>query len=321
MDDAGGAKPFRGSLQEIRLFVAAYEERSFTAAAAREDSTQSGVSSHIRQLEDILGVKLFVREKAGVVATPAGDLYYRHCVELLRSLDAATNRVSRLANDFHGSFAIGLIPSLTHRIGAPMLLKFAEAYPNVKLRIVELYSSTTSDMVAAGEIDCAISGFRGGSAGLQGRLLFSAPECIVSRVNEKGEAPPSEVSKLAGSTFDMVWASRLSDRRSTITQSLLANGIRIDRELEVDSGLVTLDLVSRSNWKTVMPAYMVDPEADTDRFHIVPLRNPGVSFAIYLLERSRTVMPPELQAFVDMVVAEAARRTEFWVDAFAKRSA
>ncbi len=318
MDDGGtGQKPFRGSLQEIRLFVAAYEERSFTAAAAREDSTQSGVSSHIKQLEDILGVKLFVREKAGVVATPAGDLYYRHCAELLRSLDDASNRVARLASDFHGSFAIGLIPSLTHRIGAPMLLKFAEAYPNVKVRIVELYSSSTSDMVAAGEIDCAVSGFRGGGAGLQGRPLLTAPECVVSRVNRPGEPAP-DLASLSEKPFDMVWASRLSDRRSTITQSLRSNGIRIGRELEVDSGLVTLDLVGRSDWKTVMPAYMLDPVVDTDRYHAVPLRNPEVTFAIYLLERTRTVLPPEAQAFVDMIVAEATARTRTWVERFAK---
>ena len=50
-------------LQDIRLFVAAYEEKSFTAAATRENSTQSGVSHHIRQLETLLNVKLFVREK------------------------------------------------------------------------------------------------------------------------------------------------------------------------------------------------------------------------------------------------------------------
>jgi DNA-binding transcriptional LysR family regulator len=40
-----------GSLRDIRLFIAAYEERSFTAAATRENATQSGVSQHIRKLE------------------------------------------------------------------------------------------------------------------------------------------------------------------------------------------------------------------------------------------------------------------------------
>ncbi len=44
-----------GSFRDIRLFVAAFEERSFTAAARREGATQSGVSQHIRKLEEGLG--------------------------------------------------------------------------------------------------------------------------------------------------------------------------------------------------------------------------------------------------------------------------
>ena len=47
------------SVRDIRLFVAAYEERSFTAAATREHATQSGVSQHIAKLEQHFRVALF----------------------------------------------------------------------------------------------------------------------------------------------------------------------------------------------------------------------------------------------------------------------
>ena len=55
------------SLRDIRIFVAAYEERSFTAAAIREHATQSGVSQHIRKLEEGFRVKLFSRDRKSVV--------------------------------------------------------------------------------------------------------------------------------------------------------------------------------------------------------------------------------------------------------------
>ena len=73
------------SLRDIRLFVAVYEERSFTAAATRENATQSGVSQHIRKIENRFGVKLFGRGSGAVIPTPAGDSYYRHCIDVLRS--------------------------------------------------------------------------------------------------------------------------------------------------------------------------------------------------------------------------------------------
>src|SRR5205823_3109046 len=55
------------SLRDTRLFVAVYEERSFTAAAARENATQSGVSQRIRLVEDYSGV-LTQQVRAGELA-------------------------------------------------------------------------------------------------------------------------------------------------------------------------------------------------------------------------------------------------------------
>ena len=83
-----------GGLRDIRLFIAAYEKRSFTAAAIRENTTQSGVSQHIRKLEESFGVKLFSREKGRVAPTPAGENYYHRCIEVLRSHEAADRCVA-----------------------------------------------------------------------------------------------------------------------------------------------------------------------------------------------------------------------------------
>ncbi len=294
--------PFRGSLHDIRLFVAAYEERSFTAAASRESSTQSGVSHHMRQLEELLGVKLFVRDKAGIISTPAADVYYRHCVELLRSIDQATHELASFAPGHQGSFVVGLIPALTHRIGAPALLRFSALHPNVKVRIVESYSSSMGDLVASGAVDFAVSTLHGTETGVHGRSLLTVPECVVSRADSAD--PPDDVGN---KPFNMVWASGMTRRRNAITASLAANGIRIDGSLEIDSGLAMLDLVGRSDWKTVSPAFMIDPVADAGRFRLWPLRSPAVPFTIMLIERTRTVLPPEGQVFVDLLVEEADR--------------
>jgi len=63
------------SLRQIRSFVAVYEEGSFTLAAQREGSTQSGHLPHIKQLEIELDAVLFERTAAKLVPTPSGRLY------------------------------------------------------------------------------------------------------------------------------------------------------------------------------------------------------------------------------------------------------
>ena len=76
------------SLTDIRLFVAACEERSFTLAAARENATQSGVSQHIAKLERKLGVTLFTREGGRIMPTAAAEAYYARCLDVLRAYEA-----------------------------------------------------------------------------------------------------------------------------------------------------------------------------------------------------------------------------------------
>ena len=139
-----------GSFRDIRLFVAAYEERSFTAAARRENATQSGVSQHIRKLEDGLSVKLFVRDKGRVVPTPAGDSYYRHCIDLLHTHAKAADEVRRHGAGLEGNIVIGLMPTMTRCALAPVLARFIERHPNVVVRVVEGYSAALTEQVLAG---------------------------------------------------------------------------------------------------------------------------------------------------------------------------
>src|SRR5918996_896276 len=111
--------PMSESLRSIQVFVATYEERSFTAAAKREHATQSGVSQHVRKLEERLGAKLFSRDRGHVVPTPAGEAYYERSVELLRLASAASSVVSRFRGSLTGELVAGLLPTMTRSALAP----------------------------------------------------------------------------------------------------------------------------------------------------------------------------------------------------------
>ena len=112
------------TLLRIRLFVAVYEERSFTGAAVREHATQSGVTQHIQKLEEHLGVMLFIRRSGSVQPTPAADLYYRSCIEVLRAHAQSRMVVRPFAEGLDGEVRVGLTPTLTRSVLAPALSGF-----------------------------------------------------------------------------------------------------------------------------------------------------------------------------------------------------
>ena len=300
-----------GSLRDIRLFVAAYEERSFTAAALREHATQSGVSQHIRKLEQSLGVNLFCREKGQVAPTPAGDSYYQRCIDVLRAHATATNTVKTFANGLDGSIVIGLMPTMTRCLLAPVLSAYAAAHPNTVVRIVEGYSAPLTQQVRAGELDFAVVPAFPGLPGLKSRLFLRTPEVLVS-AHDAPEAhmAPVELSSLGA--LKLVLPSKVNTRRLSIETYCGSNGVEIARLIEMDAMLGTLDFVARSDWRTILPGIMMAVDDPAGRLKINPLANPPLMLDLVLIEPSRRPMSKAAQVILAMLEAEAVRLNARW---------
>ena len=127
-------------LGQVRAVIAVCEEGSFTRAAMRENATQSGISQHVAAVERKLGVKLFARGAGQVTPTPAGMRYYKSCVAAVGALENAAEEARALAGQVTGELRIGLMPTFTRAVLAPVLDDFVPRCPEVRLHIVEGYS-------------------------------------------------------------------------------------------------------------------------------------------------------------------------------------
>src|ERR1051325_9129054 len=143
-------------LSQVRAVIAVCEEGSFTRAAERENATQSGISQHVAAVERTLGVKLFEREAGGVKPTAAGLRYYKSCVEAVGALEHAAEQARSLAGQVAGELRIGLMPTFTRAVLAPVLDEFVPRCPDVRVHIVEGYSNLLTEMVRNDELDFAV---------------------------------------------------------------------------------------------------------------------------------------------------------------------
>ncbi|MBM0207089.1 LysR family transcriptional regulator [Micromonospora sp. STR1s_5] len=301
-----------GSLQDIRLFVAAYEERSFTAAAQRENATQSGVSQHIRKLEQRFRINLFSRDKGRVQPTPAGDSYYRACLEVLRAHDAATKAVQSFAGGLEGEVVVGLMPTMTRCVLAPALARFTDAHPNAAIRVVEGYSGNLTQLVQAAELDFAIVPGTAGIAGVNSRLFTRTPEVLVSSAAHTSRCNMEPVRPADLGPLRLVVPGRANTRRLSIESYFASNGVAVERLLELDAMLGTLDLVGRSDWVAVLPGIMMaaDPEPGTHRIN--PLSEPSLTLDLILIEPARRTLSPVAAAFLSLLAEEAQRVNGRW---------
>ena len=299
------------SPRDIRIFVAAYEERSFTAAATRESATQSGVSQHIRKLEERYGVRLFSRVSSAVVPTPAGDEYYRHCLSVLRAHEAASAALRRFGCGLEGEVVLGLMPTMTRSALAPALTRFLALHPNVVVRIVEAYSAVLTNQVRAGELAFAVVPAAPGELGLKTRPFIRTPEVLVSGpYHGLHHLDPVRLAELG--PLRVVLPAAPNRRRVTLETYFASNSVRIDRLLDLDAMFGTLDLVACSEWVAVLPGVMMVGDIPRGRFTINPLADPPLPLDLVLIELSSRPMSPAAAAFLELLQEETARINALW---------
>ncbi|MDN3701550.1 LysR substrate-binding domain-containing protein [Vibrio artabrorum] len=125
----------------IYLFLATAETLSFTEAGKKFGITQGAVSYRIKQLEDEIGSKLFIRQIRRIVLTPEGKQLY---VAVKHSYKVIDNVISDLKDPTPtGELRIGASPSFASRVLIPALPSFLEQYPQMNVRVVTSSVSQT----------------------------------------------------------------------------------------------------------------------------------------------------------------------------------
>lgn len=305
------------NLRDIRLFVAAYEEQSFTAAAVREHATQSGVSQYINRLEERFGVDLFTRVRRRVTPTPAADAYYTKCIELLRLYEATDQSMLKYSKGVSGEIAVGMMPTMTRATLAPAMRRFIEEYPNVSVRVVEAYSPILTQGVLSGEFAFSIVPAIPARAGLKARHFLTTYETLVSRRDEQNAALHMQAIRSSDDLRGkMVLPSKLNTRRNRIDNYFSYNGIAVEAILEMDAMMGSLALVCSSEWTTVLPAIMFVPETEFLPLTIRPIVRPSLRLDLVLIEPSRHVMSQPAVAFLQFLSEEAERVNRIWAGRF-----
>jgi len=120
-------------LTALRAFDAAARHMSFQQAATELNVTPAALSFQIKSLEEHLGARLFRRLNRAVELTEAGRALAPGAKDGFETLTAAW-RAARRVND-HASLTVTAGPAFTAAWLAPHLYSFAQAHPDIELRL------------------------------------------------------------------------------------------------------------------------------------------------------------------------------------------
>lgn len=299
-------------IQQLRFFVAVYEEGSFSAGAIRANATQSGLSMHVRQLENRYGVELLKRSSTGVEPTEAGRQFYARAIEVLNAAARAEDTLRGLSGVISDHIHVGLMPAFTGSVLTPALMRFSKEYPNVRVSVEEAYSSTLSTRVSEGALDFAAVPAVDADLGLETSLMAEDRECLVcaagSAVANGAEARLSDLPPLR-----LVLPSSVNARRPRIERYLSVNGIKVAELMELDAMMGTLDIVANSEWMSILPSVLGQVDRDGVKRRFMRLVDPPLAVEYMRISNKARPLGHAAQAFADVLQEElnTALETEY----------
>jgi len=284
-------------IEELRAFQAVAELGSFSRAAERIHLTQPAISKRIANLEHKLQAQLFDRIGGSVQLTSAGALLLERAAEVLLELEDIRRGISNLSGGVNGS----VVFATSHHIGLhrlpPVLERFHQNFPQVKLDIRFLDSEQGCQQVARGELEFAVVTLPPQvEPPLQTRMIWHDPIHIVAAADH-----PLAIRSAPLSLKHLLRYSALLPAPETYTRRLVmaAFGNQAGKvNIEISSNyLEVLKMLTRVGlgWST-LPDIMLDE-------HLVTLEVPELALSreLGVVTHERRTLSNAGQAFISLL--------------------
>lgn len=143
-------------LRVLNYFLAIAREENFTRAAEQLHVTQPTLSRQIADLEEELGVKLFIRSNHNIILTEDGMLLKRRAQELLSLADKTKRDFLYKEENLEGTITIGSGEFLSTQILTDCIAAFRKKYPLVRYEVYSGNAENIKDSIERGLLDMGL---------------------------------------------------------------------------------------------------------------------------------------------------------------------
>lgn len=196
-------------LRHLRYFYETANEMNFTRAAEKLNIAQPPLSRQIKDLEEELGVELFVRRPHYLALTPEGELLKQYAAQILGLSDRAMETVREMGQGLNGTIYIALVEGHTLRSLSRWIRLFSEINPAVQYNLWTGTADEINVRVKNGLCDFAIIGDLIDTDGIGYYRLYQEPwTALIHRDNPLAQQEGDTVSTKALLPYDLIIPSR-----------------------------------------------------------------------------------------------------------------
>ncbi|MEO0818899.1 MAG: LysR family transcriptional regulator [Pseudomonadota bacterium] len=291
-------------LVSLRAVAVLSETLNFREAAARLHMTQPALSVRLKRLEDVLGVRLFERSRRGVELSPAGRSLLPAIHRVLREASCLEREARKVAEGAAGRLRIGYTPISFMAAVPRWSRRYAAAFPEVELDLVELLSWEVETALVNDEIDLGFLHPPFAEDGLEALALPTERYVIVLPADDPlGRAESLPFGALA--ERDLVLPARSVGPHlfARILALCEASGFAPRIRQEVPTSTAVLGLVAAGQGAGIVIGACASLARSDLRF--VPIEGPAPELPFALGWRARPLSPLD-ERFIEHIRREVA---------------
>ena len=259
---------------KMYTFLKVAEYLNFTKAAEALYMTQPAVSQQIKQLEEEVGAKVFIRNKNGLILTQQGEIVLKYArrqkalyEKMLLELQNAEKNI--------GPLRIGITHTAESNVTASALAKYSIENNGIKIMLATDTINNLYDKLENYELDLAIIDASANNPKFSSMLLDTDYlMCVMSPDNPLSQRSAVTISELKKEK--MILRSAESATRKLFEETLVFNGEDIsffDVILEVDNIATIKDLIRKDLGVSILPRSACLDEIRKGKIKALPIEN------------------------------------------------
>lgn len=230
-------------LELYRVFKEVAYHGSISGASKQLYISQSAVSQSIKQLEEQLETRLFIRNSRGVELTADGALLYDYVKSALSLIDSAEQKMAQTRALMAGELIIGASDTITSAFLLPHLRSFHAKYPGIRLRIVNGTAGEVIKFLHDGHVDIAFTSARPEENSLIVSPCFDAHMAFVAAPDYPCDWEHAYTAAEL-SDFPIISLESKSSGRQYLDKLFRREGMELQPEIELDTDALQVELAA-----------------------------------------------------------------------------
>lgn len=286
-------------LNDIPVYVTVVKLKGITAAADALAMPKSSVSRTITRLEEALQLRLLERNSRSVRLTQDGEVFFRHCQQILDQVEETDAFVSGLHKQPGGKLVVALPMAFGRTLIAPHIAAFHRQYPDIQLELI--ISSHKIDIVAE-QVDLALVIGPLPDSDLIAKPLLESPLIwITSPDYLQAQSDEIAVDQLA--SHIQICETRYGSPKFNITCANRQYSLDLSHANLVNDSLVVRDAVCSGAGVSMVPRiYCQDQLRSGELVQIFPdTRFAAAASLVSAIYPSRRLLPAKVRVFLNFL--------------------